>query len=283
LISDDLLDKVVHWATSRSDILALIMTGSRARPDVSVDEHSDYDLEIFTSKSGLYTASDAWMSEIGKVWVYLPEEMAGRCETRLIVFEGGVKVDFAILPVNALKDVVESQKLDELYERGYRVLVDKSGLAARLRPPSCLPPARRTPTEAEFQANVREFWFEASHIPKYLERGDLWVVKFRDWTMKELLLQMLEWHAISAGEGRDVRHLGMGMKEWVRPDIWRRLDQVYGRFDAADSRRALLATISLFRDVAAETASELGYTYPAEVDESITGYIGRFEGSSFTV
>jgi aminoglycoside 6-adenylyltransferase len=280
-MGDDFLDKIVKWATGRPDIVSLIMTGSRAQRVGPVDEHSDYDLEIFSSEPSLYTSSDAWMSDIGKVWVYLPEEMEGRCETRLVVFEGGAKVDFAILSVSALEETVETQKLDELYERGYRVLVDKRGLAARLPQPSCLPPARRAPTEAEFQANIREFWFEASHIPKYLQRGDLWVVAFRDWTMKELLLEMLEWHALSTGEGKDVRHIGMGMKEWVRPDLWQRLDQVFGRFDAADSWRALLATTSLFRDVAVETASNLGYAYPAEVDNSITGYIGRFEGSSF--
>jgi aminoglycoside 6-adenylyltransferase len=281
--ADDFLDNVVDWASSRPDIVSLIMTGSRARPDGPVDEHSDYDLEIFTNDPSRYTSSEGWMSEIGKVWVYLPEEMPGRCETRLILFEGGVKVDFAILPVSALEKVVKTQKLDELYERGYRPLVDKTGLASRLPPPSCLPPARRAPTEAAFQANIREFWFEASHVPKFLQRGDLWVVKFRDWTMKELLLQMLEWHAISTREGQYIRHIGMGMKEWVRPDIWQRLDQVFGQFDATESWRALLASISLFRDVAAETASELGYTYPADVDQSISSYIRRFEGSSFAV
>jgi aminoglycoside 6-adenylyltransferase len=259
------------------------MTGSRSRLAGVVDELSDYDLEIFTSEPALYTSSDAWMSEIGKVWVYLPEKMPDRCETRLVVFDQGVKVDFAILPVSALEVIVKSQKLDELYERSYRVLVDKSGLASRLPLPSHLPPTRPTPTEPEFLAAVREFWFEASHIPKYLQRGDLWVVKFRDWTMKELLLQMLEWHALSTVDAPDVRHIGTGMKEWVRPDIWERLEKVFGRFDGADSWRALLATISLFRDVAVETARELGYAYPAEVDESISNYVRRFKGSSFAV
>lgn len=31
----------------------------------------------------------------------------------------------------------------------------------------------------------------------HLLREELWVVKARDWTMKVMLLQMLEWHAVA--------------------------------------------------------------------------------------
>jgi aminoglycoside 6-adenylyltransferase len=185
------LNEIIQWADGRPDIIALIMTGSRAQPNGVVDDLSDYDLEIFTSDPPSYTSSDEWMSDIASVWVYLPTTSNGRCETRLVVFDGGVKVDFSIL-VDSLEHMIRSQTLDELHERGYRVLIDKKGLASRLPAPSYTSPVRLLPSEAEFEAAVEEFWLEASHIPKYLQRDDRWVVKFRDWTMKELLLQMLE-------------------------------------------------------------------------------------------
>jgi len=279
----DFLNNVVAWANGRTDIVALILTGSRARPDGMVDAPSDYDLEMFTTHPAAYTSSTAWMSDIGKVWVYLPTTSNG-CEMRLVVFDGGVKVDFSILPASALEAAVKFQNLDELYERGFRVLIDKNGLASRLPSPSYRSPKRQSPTEAEFRAAVEEFWFEASHIPKYLQREDLWVVKFRDWTMKELILRMMEWRTIAVnGDSTDVRHIGMRMKDWVPSDDLLRLHEVYGRFDAADSWRALLATLSLFREVAKEIANELGYEYPADVDESISGYIRGFEGSPFAI
>lgn len=110
--------------------------------------------------------------------------------------------------------------------------------------------------------------------PKYLQRGDLWVVKRRDWTMKELLLRMLEWHAMAANEhGLDLAQIGTQMKNWTRPDVWERLYEAFGHFDSADSGRALIATVSLFRDVAVETAARLGHTYPRHVDDAISGYI----------
>ena len=177
MIDDDFLSKVVDWANGRSDIVSLIMTGSRARPDGVVDAHSDYDLEIFTTDPERYTSSSDWMTEIGDVWVFLATESSRGCPTRLVIFEDSRKVDFSILSFGALAEAVQAKQLDELYEQGYRVLIDKDGLTARLPPPSYSPPARRPPTETEFRATVEEFWFEAWHIPKYLQRGNLWVVK----------------------------------------------------------------------------------------------------------
>ena len=274
-----LLQRVVEWANRQPDIIALIITGSHARRDDMVDELSDYDLDVFATNPERYTSSAGWMREMGEVWVYLPLMSSRGCPTRLAIFEGGLKVDFSIFPVKWLEDSVSSQKLSQLYDRGYRALVDKRDLAAHLPAPSYESPARAQPTEAEFRAAIEEFWFEAAQIPKYLQREDLWVVKHRDWTMKELLLQMLEWHVISInGEHSDVWHAGTRMKDWVRPDVWKDLHEVFGLFDAADSWRALLATVSLFRNLARETAENLGYQYPQQVDDAIGGYLREFEG-----
>ena len=209
MTDDAFLARLVGWAEARPDIASMIMTGSRARPGASVDSYSDYDLEIFTDDAHSYTNTSDWTAEIEEVWVFLPTESSRGCPTRLIIFDGGRKVDFSILPVSALEEAAATQRLDDLYDRGFLVLVDKRGLASRLPSPSYSPPPRRAPTEDEFRATVEEFWFEAWHIPKYLARGDLWVVKFRDWTMKELLLRMLEWHAMAE------------QRQWTRRRLYR--------------------------------------------------------------
>jgi aminoglycoside 6-adenylyltransferase len=274
-MTDDFLDRVVDWATARTDIVALIMTGSRARPEGHVDAYSDYDLEIFSSTPERYTSEDVWMKEIAGVWVYLPTESDLGYPTRLVIFADGRKVDFGIRPVSSLEEIVDRQELGGLYERGYRVLVNRTRLAGRLPTPSYSPPPGRLPKEAEFLAAVEEFWFEAWHIPKYILRGDLWVVKFRDWTMKELLLRMLEWNAAAHQPDVTIGEIGSGMKEWTGGEVWTRLDECFGRFDADDSRRALLATISLFRDVASDAAVRLGYRYPASLDAALSDYVSR--------
>jgi len=60
--------------------------------------------------------------------------------------------------------MVETGTLDGLYERGYRVLLDKDGLAGGLPTPSKALPKHSLPARAEFTRTVTEFWFEAAHM-----------------------------------------------------------------------------------------------------------------------
>ena len=273
-MSDELLGRIVAWADRQPDIRALIMTGSRAREDGSADELTDYDLEVFTTAQATYESDSGWIGELGKVWVclQLPVREEDGYLMRLVVFEGGLKVDFGIAPVEVLADTVAGRQLNDLYERGYRVLLDKDGLAAQLVDPAYEGPLRLPPAEEEFWAAVEEFWFEAFHIPRLLQRNDLWVVKLRDWTMKQRLLEMIEWHATATkGAQHDVWHIGKRMAEWTEPEVWRRLHSTFGHFDGADSLGALHATVELYRDLATETAAAFGFVYPDELDRAVSG------------
>jgi aminoglycoside 6-adenylyltransferase len=219
------------------------------------------------------------MADIGAVWVYLPFQNERGLPTRLVIFDGGLKADFTICPVAALADGVRARGLAPLYERGYRVLVDKDGMAGHLPAASLKPAASAPPTEEAFTSIVREFWFEVYHVAKYLKREDLWAVKYRDWKTKELLLTMLEWYEKTLhGSDYQTEHLGIRMKEWVGPEMWARLMGAFGHFDAADSWRALDVTVELFRRVAQETASRLGYRYPQDVDERLSRYVESLRG-----
>ncbi len=72
------------------------------------------------------------------------------------------------------------------------------------------------------------------------------MVKLRDNTMKELLLCMLEWHAIARSpKPVDIWHNGLRMHEWVAPQTWIELQKTFGQFGATDAQRAFEATIQL--------------------------------------
>ena len=174
MAKDGFLARITEWAERQPDIRTIVLTGSRARDDGSVDETSDYDVEVFTTDRAKYETHAGWMEEIGDVWVYLPETRADdRYLMRLVVFEGGMKLDFALAPTTVLEEMVTEQKLNSLCERGYAA---------------------------------------------------------------------------------------------------------FGRFNAGDAWPTLLATASLFRDLAIETSEKLGHRYPHDVDRSISGYLRKFEG-----
>jgi len=256
----------MDWAREEEPVRAVVLVGSRAGARPS-DELADWDVAVFTRSLEPYVREDRWLSSIGEVWVSVPDryEVAGETiPTRLVVFEGGVKVDFAFHSLSLLASVE--------WTGPFRVVLDKDGIATGLERSTESPPA---PTEEDFVRIVREFWFEAYHVAKYLHRNELWLVKSRDWATKELLLRMLEWRAQHSVPG----FAGAGIEQWVDRTSWHELHDVFAPFDEGSSRRALHATLRMFRRLGVETATQHGYRYPREVDEKMSSFIERIAPS----
>ncbi|MBP5976847.1 aminoglycoside 6-adenylyltransferase [Brasilonema sp. CT11] len=270
--ASEIFNRIIQWAEGEESIRAIILVGSRAQNE-PVDELADFDVAVFATSYQSYLQDDKWLFHFGQLWVYIPEqyEIAEDNEiaedivpTRLAIYEGGVKVDFAFHTVSLLS------KLE--WDTQSRIVLDKDGITANLK---CSEQKAQQPiTEQEFINLVNEFWFEAYHVAKYLKREELWLVKFRDWSTKELLLQIIEWHKQAHyGWNYNTHYMGKHLKKWVDTNIWKALHQTFAHFDYADSRDALYGTMQLFRQLAQETAEQLGFTYPANVDESISEFI----------
>ena len=74
--------------------------------------------------------------------------------------------------------------------------------------------------------------------PPYLARGELWVVKFRDGTMKRMLLRLVEWDALARlGPEADVWRIGTHMRDWAAPDVWVDLHRCYAQSSARAAAR----------------------------------------------
>lgn len=267
-----MIPSILKWALEEQPIRAILLVGSRA-VNKKVDALSDYDLSIFCETHQPYTQDDHWLSKIGKVWVCVHEQVCCNQQdfpVRLVIFEGGVKVDFAFYSLDYLQSLCKS--LPEEYQGGYSVLLDKDDAAAHLASPKGL--QAQKPKREEFHRVVNEFWFEAYHVAKYLKRGDLWSVKFRSTGLQNFLLTMIEWNTLAKREWREpLPDNGKHMRSWVEDKTWTALHQIFAHFDGQDSWSALRHTLSLFRDLALETAQQLAYPYPHEVDQHISKFI----------
>jgi aminoglycoside 6-adenylyltransferase len=272
---DTLLQTIVAWGEEQDAIRAMLLTGSLGAAAGDADEHSDLDIAMFVTDSVRYTDTDTWIHQIAGVWVYLAlanEESSGP-PTRLVIFDGGRKVDFSIIPIEWFERELCGPTLSDLYNRGYRILLDKDGRCARATAPAGRPAPVAAPSEPAFRAMVNEFWFEAYHVPKYLHREELWLVKQREWSTRGLLRQMIEWHARAMhGWDHDTYFLGKHMRQWADPDVWQALRDCFSRFDRADGWHAFFATIALFDRLAGETAGQLGYAYSRETGEHIAAF-----------
>lgn len=270
--ASDLLLKIINWARGEAPIRALMLIGSRARP-TPTDDLADIDVCVFATSCTAYLSNDAWLRSFGDLWIAISEQYTRAdiiVPTRLAIFSNGIKVDVSFLDVSVL---IEMARDDELND-GYVVLLDKDGVAEGLLPPTFHTSRRRPPTQEQFLALVDEFWFEAYHVAKYLWRGELWLVKSRDWSTKELLCTLIEWHAQSQHNWEyDTAFQGKHLHIWAEPAIVQTLHQTFAHFDIEDSWAALLATVALFRRLAVETAEVLGYPYPTQLDQDMDAFV----------
>ncbi len=269
----ELLKRIVAWAHNTDHVRALVQTGSFAREDALADAHSDLDIEIISDQLERLEGSINWIKDIAPPLICLPfDRPAQDWATRLVIFADGVKADFTLASPVRIAAMKRSGQLDDIYERGYRVLIDKSGLCAEMPARRRGYPHRSLPMQPTFTAAVEEFWFEAWHIPKYLARDELFLMQQRAWTMRELLLQMIEWHALAHNPDTDIWHNGARLADWADPSILRDLPRTFS--NCQTDLYAFRATTVLYARIARETAAAAGLSYPAEIEAAIRAMIG---------
>lgn len=261
-----LLETIVDWARDEAELRALVLTGSRARADGSVDAYSDLDLQVITNDSRRYTEDDSWLEGLGELWIRFP--LDAELPYRLVWFAGGVKVDFQFIPPSQIRAQRAQGMLSAEYQRGYRVLVDKDGLLQGLPPSPHVFPLAPAPSPEELLATINEFWFEALHVAQYIRRREFWVVKFRDWTMKQALLQLLEWRA-QLLERRNTWLLGRRILQWSDAEAAATIPQLWAGWDAAQLWQSLRLQLALFLRLSHEVCAACSVAYDEAAHRAI--------------
>lgn len=268
--------ELVAWAERIAEIRAILVVGSQARQIKPADEYSDLDISLyvvggFEQNSEIYLE---WLRDFAPIWMML-DEHHDETKSWLILYQGGIKVDFSVTPISALQPLIAEQRLWDDQQRGCRILLDKDGIAAQLPAPTPFdPPPYTPPTQAQFIKRVEGYYYGAVYLAKQLERGNLWKAKWADQIQQRMLLEMLEWHAHASHEQPiDTYYRGDFMRDWVSETTWRELHGVFAHFDATDSRNSLIASMRLFTRLTEETAARLGYDYPRRMVAEVTDYI----------
>jgi aminoglycoside 6-adenylyltransferase len=265
--------QVIQWARTRPEIRAVLVAGSRARVDDHPgDQWAGLDIEMFVSDTQPLLNDTGWPHQFGDLWMYLPYETGDGQPQILSLYEGGCEIDFTFFSLAELIHHVQTQTLDASQRRGYRVLVDKDGLAAQLPAPKYV--SAPLPTAAEYAFEINAFWYSIVVLAKQIRRRNLMGVKLGDGHIKRHTLTMLEWHTQFVRE-LPIWHSGHFIAEWIDSQTYQQLAESFAHFDAADSWRALLASMNLFRHPAQETARQLGYDYPQALDDHVTAYVER--------
>lgn len=264
----------ISWAQTVEEIRAAFIVGSRARNDHPADKWSDLDIIFFTSKPNDYLFNNEWLKNFGNVWTSFVSETAGGDPECLALFDGGRQVDFVIHSLADLKQIVKNKIVPDNFYRGVRVILDKDHVAKAIMPQQIKAPQKAALSESDFLKTVNLFWFVALYMAKQILRNELWVVKIRDGTIKELLLQMIEWHEKAEnGNEYDTWHAGRFLCEWASKETLAELQTSFGHFDRRDSWKALKATITLFQRLSHNISQTMNFSYPYDLERNVLNWI----------
>jgi len=275
------LSKLIKWAESKPDILAVILTSSRTKPDAPLDEFSDYDVIFVAEDIRLYRENESWLEDYGKVLVLYrdPVEIRFGFERFINVtqYNSGLKIDFTLWPVELLKTVVDMEKLPDYIDDGYRVLLDKDGLTRGMKAPSCRAFIPKPPTEAEYLQFVEEFFSNAPYAAKHIRRGDYFPLEsMLNFMRYEKLGKMLEWQIeIENDWSLKSGNYGKGLQKYLSPKIFTEIENTYAGYGAQANWESLFRIIKLFGNVAIEVGGKLGYTYPKNMESHMMEYLQK--------
>lgn len=257
--------QILDFALQSDNIRAVIETGAFARAFPSADEFSDLDIELYARNPELLLKSNAWFESFGTIWVFLELENEGDNPTRLVIFQGGAKVDFTLYDAAKLNE----NRLNQAQTRGFVVHIDKDSSTKDWR--AAEPKIAAKPNLESWKKCRADFWFECYNWAKYLARGDEWHAKMREAEVKTYLLQMLEWHA--ATRGFDAFHLGHFMRSWTDSATWREIETLWAKFDVAENFGALDATLSLFARLEREVSQAWNLPLAGVDEKGIRGFV----------
>jgi aminoglycoside 6-adenylyltransferase len=279
-----MFQKFVDWAQARPDVRAVLLTSSLTNPSAPVDAFSDYDVIFVVQELLPYWSDRDWLEDFGRVLVLYrdpiqpePDYHAERA-VLVVQYEDGLKIDFSLWPVELMRQVAGAAKLPDNLDVGYRVLLDKDGLTAGLKPPTYRAHIPAPPSEADYLETIEEFFHEATYAAKHLRRGDLVAAKYNlDVAMKfDLLRKMLEWRAeIERGWSVKPGAYGRGLHRLIAPEAWAAFARTYVGAGVEENWQALFETVDLFYKSAREVGDQLGFSYPQELHRRAVRYLQR--------
>ena len=277
---DEVLDRVVAWGRGRPDVVAMILTSSRARDDGRADELSDHDVIVAVDDPASFAASLDWQVELGTPvtrWGDEAEVDGYTTVFRGVIYDDGAKLDLTFWPRELLSHVATNGSFMPELDMGYRVLFDDDGATARWPAPTfrAFVPAR--PSADDYRALVELFWWDVSYAAKALHRGEVVFAKsfmFEHEMRLEVLTEVLGWLI----EVRNDWSLPLGtygrqLDHHLPPDLREAFLRTYVGPSTEENWDALDGLCALFRQAATEVGAALGYPYPAHVDRWMTAHM----------
>jgi len=269
----EILQKLKGWAQENESVRAFILTSSRVASSSSpTDVFSDYDVAIYVDSLKNFS-NDDWLNAFGDVLVKWPEKPQTTHSkdwiTRLVLFENRLRIDFQI--------TFKTDILPTDYDLGYQVIVDKDGFTKDFPQATETQHLIKRPSEEEFLTLINGFFWDATYIPKYLWRDNLYFAKFMFAQLHfEYLEKMIEWYIGSQYDWSVSTKLhGVYFEKYLDKETWEEIRKTFVGPGIEENWEAFFKLNGVFTKFARSIAEKLSYKYPQEQEEKMNLYFRK--------
>lgn len=273
------LNAIVSWAQEEENIRVMLLTSSLVNPVATVDELSDLDIEFVVKDLSVFLNDNSWLSRFGEVVAVVEENedvFDGVHAMRMVLYADYSKIDFKLYAIPNFLAEVALPQLPEDWDVGYKVLIDKDGLTTEMKPPTYAVTLVQKPTSEMFQVKMLDYWWDMMAVAKGLWRDELFYARYvAEEVMRVGNLQtLLEWYiGMQHNWQITTNKKGRLFKQYLSPEMWKKVEATFAGSDLADNWRALLAYAELGSEIGPVMAVTLGYTYPLALEKKIRTHL----------
>ena len=270
------LDEIIAFAKENENIRGIVLQGSLVNPAAPIDYFSDLDPMFVVTDVNAMAKDDSWVYKFGNLishcynTIELDEKKKLKQEMMLVLYEDGLKVDFSLFPVTAVKEIADLPL--------YQVALDKDG---------CIPQPTRTteeafytdkPSEERFVKRINGFLWDSTYIAKSLWRGEIYFAKFMFDLLHRYMEEVIAWHLGAKSNWTNNSGVcGRYFHRQMKAEHWKLVLDTYAGSGVEDNWRALFTSLDLVGELGRETADLLGYAYPEAHHARIVAYLNKIK------
>lgn len=282
-----MLDLILGVAGRDPRIRAVYMNGSRTNANAPKDIFQDYDIVYVVTETASFLADEGWVRVFGELLIKQePDRLelpTGEHSTDnalqqvnnygyLLLFADGNRIDLHIQTKEAMLEAYSNDSLTV-------PLLDKDGWLPEIPASSDCDYHTSPPAERFYLSCCNDFWWCLQNVAKGIWRDELpYAKEMFEHIVRDNLNRMVAWwigtkHDFQVSPGK----MGKYFKTFLPPAYWDMYKATYADGNYDNMWEAVFAACDLFRSLAGEMAAYFGYTYNADEDRNMTGYLKRVQ------
>lgn len=273
----ELLSKIEAFVHDANDICFLGLIGSGSNNGNLNDDYSDIDLVVVSDNYSTYFNTVKWLHSIDEVWMTFTESIPDLNHwERRCIFKNGIDVDFVLVDKTKLiSDNNEFPVLKEICHTTLKVLFDNGNIIRYFNNIISEKKEFSFPDEIEYNNVINDFYFHYLWTLKKCLRGEYWIaLQCINGYLKQRTLKMLEWYEHSLhGKYYNTFYNGRYLEKWIEKSLIDELKQTFSSYSKESIINALVANKKLFTNIAKETATMNGFSFPEIQEQKLSEWI----------